>query len=860
MTRLKFQLCLVVMLLCASFVQAQLITAQSATPGSTTSVIAWTTPAAANSQVKYGLTSAYGSQTTLDAAAVTSHSETITGLTVATLYHYQVVSIDSVGNTVTSPDGTFTTTSAPSVTLQPVSTTVCAGNLASFTSTATGSPAPTVQWQRSTVAGGSTYANITGATSTTYTFSTVAGDNNFNFRAIFTGTGSVTSSVAALTVNVTPVVTTQPMSKTVNATATATFTVAASGTPSPGVQWSQSTDNGATFQPISGATSTTLSLTNTTVSQNGYQFMATFSNSCGSANSSPATLNVVSGKTYNISFSAGSNRASGAFIQGASLSGNKYIWTSSNSDATNFNPTGISQVAFYLDGSPNTTVSTLFPTTRVPALADSADGNELEVGVKFTSTVSGLLTAIRFYKATANTGIHIGSVWSSSGTKLGSVTFTGESASGWQEQALVTPITIVANTTYIVSYHLPIGHYSYTTQFYSAAYSAPPLAAPIGAGVYTYGGSGNPVFPINSSGNFANYEVDFKFSANTANPLSVDTVVPYDFNNSYQVPAFVQVKAAPATIIPTNTTVPVVLNVNETSGNTNVVAIGWGDITHTVSSVTDSHSNTYTQIGTTITNGTGLRQAFYYSKNITGGGNTVTVTFNGPAAFPDAIVAEYSGLDTTAPLDVFNSALGSGTAAASTPVQIASANELLVGIGATTNAFTAAGGGFTNRVIDIYGNLLEDRNVNALGSYSATATNGSSSAWIMQMAGFRAAIGVMAWNTASVSNGLHTITELVTKTDGSTELDSSTFMVSNTAHTAALTWVKGAAANPITFNVYRGTVSGGPYTRIASGVNALAYTDTTVSSGVTYYYVVSEVDQVTIIESGFSNQVAAVIP
>ena len=83
-------------------------------------------------------------------------------------------------------------------------------------------------------------------------------------------------------------------------------------------------------------------------------------------------------------------------------------------------------------------------------------------------------------------------------------------------------------------------------------------------------------------------------------------------------------------------------NLAQTAGNLNVVAVGWNDTTSTVSSVTDTRSNTYIQAGTTTT-GTGMRQAIYYAKNIAAGSNTVTVAFNQAAAFVDVRVLEYSG-------------------------------------------------------------------------------------------------------------------------------------------------------------------------------------------------------------------------
>jgi len=79
---------------------------------STGATIAWTTDEPSTSRVEYGLTTSYGSATTLDTSLVTAHSQPLTGLAVATTYHYRVVSRDAAGNTGFSPDATFATTPA----------------------------------------------------------------------------------------------------------------------------------------------------------------------------------------------------------------------------------------------------------------------------------------------------------------------------------------------------------------------------------------------------------------------------------------------------------------------------------------------------------------------------------------------------------------------------------------------------------------------------------------------------------------------------------------------------------------------------------------------------------------------------
>ena len=69
---------------------------------------------------------------------------------------------------------------------------------------------------------------------------------------------------------------------------------------------------------------------------------------------------------------------------------------------------------------------------QTPAEVSSSDNSPVELGTVFTPTHPGIVSGVRFYKGTGNDGTHTGSLWSIDGTRLATVTFTGESASGWQ--------------------------------------------------------------------------------------------------------------------------------------------------------------------------------------------------------------------------------------------------------------------------------------------------------------------------------------------------------------------------------------------------------------------------------------------
>ena len=102
----------------------------------------------------------------------------------------------------------------------------------------------------------------------------------------------------------------------------------------------------------------------------------------------------------------------------------------------------------------------IWSSSAAPSVSDDGGTSAVEVGVKFTADTSGFVSGIRFYKSAANTGTHIGNLWTSSGQLLATATFTGETASGWQQVNFASPILLTANTIYVASYHTNTGHTS----------------------------------------------------------------------------------------------------------------------------------------------------------------------------------------------------------------------------------------------------------------------------------------------------------------------------------------------------------------------------------------------------------------
>jgi len=94
-------------------------------------------------------------------------------------------------------------------------------------------------------------------------------------------------------------------------------------------------------------------------------------------------------------------------------------------------------------------------TSQVPGTPDATDGSPYEMGMKFQVDVAGEITAIRYYRAPSEGATtHTGRIWSAAGTQLASVVFASETASGWQEQDLASPLAIDADTTYVVSVNI----------------------------------------------------------------------------------------------------------------------------------------------------------------------------------------------------------------------------------------------------------------------------------------------------------------------------------------------------------------------------------------------------------------------
>lgn len=218
----------------------------------------------------------------------------------------------------------------------PADLSVTSGQTALFTTTVSGLPVPTLQWQRR-APGATDWSDLAGATGTTYAFTAAFADHGSQFRAVATNAGgSAISAAATLSVSASaPAFTAHPQAVSLVAGTTASFTLAADGDPAPALQWQRLAPGASSWVDLAGATGATYAFTATFADQ-GSQFRAVASNPGGSVASDPALVTVTAGTTIPDPWSDGDvgavDRPGGATYQGVSGSGEGMTLTSHGGD------------------------------------------------------------------------------------------------------------------------------------------------------------------------------------------------------------------------------------------------------------------------------------------------------------------------------------------------------------------------------------------------------------------------------------------------------------------------------------------------------------------------------------------------
>jgi hypothetical protein len=217
---------------------------------------------------------------------------------------YTVV-VTNIAGSVISSNVTLTVTNIPpQITLQPASQTNGVGTKVTFTVTATGTAPLSYQWQvngtnlvNGAVKNGPT---ISGATVNVLKISNAQTNSGGNYTVIVTNFGgAVTSSVAILTMQTTPLITGQPTNQTIAVGSKAIFSVTAIGTMPLRYHWQLNGTNLVNGGHISGATTANLTIKNARTNDSG-NYTVVVTNIAGSVTSSNAVLTVASSPVITI--------------------------------------------------------------------------------------------------------------------------------------------------------------------------------------------------------------------------------------------------------------------------------------------------------------------------------------------------------------------------------------------------------------------------------------------------------------------------------------------------------------------------------------------------------------------------------
>ena len=479
------------------------------------------------------------------------------------------------------------------------------------------------------------------------------------------GTISPTAAGSGATVKLTG---TSTATVTANSSGVYTFSGLAAGTYT--VTPSQS---GYTFNPVS----TAVTVTNANVS--GVNF--TGSQSSGSTYSISGTVTPLSngvGVTITLTGTATASTvtdASGNFTFSGLANGTYTVTPTKLNFAFSPPQTSITVASANVTGlvfTATATAQTLF-TTQTPALVNQSDGATVnyELGTLLQSNTAGQITAIRFWKDSKETGTHTGHIWSGTGTLLATVTFADETASGWQQQNLTTPLTITANTTYVVSVNTGATYYVATASGLASQVVNGNLSSVVGNnGVY--GSTGT--FPTNSW-QTANYFRDVVFapgstytvsgsispaasgsgstvtlslSGATVATATADATGTYTFNGLANGSYTVTPTKSGYTFSPTSAAANV-SNANVTVAAFTITAIPTYSITGTITPAASGTGSTVTLSlsGATVATATADATGTYTFNGLANGSYTVTPTKSGYTFSPTNAAANVSNANVT---------------------------------------------------------------------------------------------------------------------------------------------------------------------------------------------------------------------
>ena len=726
---------------------------------------------------------------------------------------FSVVVTNSLGS-ATSSAATLTVNTPVSITSQPASQTVTAGQTATFSITATGTAPLSYQWTKNG-------ANISGATGPAYTTpATVIGDSGAQFTVVVSNpAGSVTSSTATLTVTATPVapsITTQPASQTIATGQTATFSVTASGTAPLSYQWSK---NGAS---IGGAVAASYTTAATTAADNGALYSVVVSNSLGSIFSSNATLTVndppaitsqpvgptvLVGQTASFSVtSTGAAplsyqwRKNGTNIGGATAANYTTPATTAADSGAQYSVVVSNSVASVASNAVTLTVN------AAPAITTQPASRTVTAGQAATFSVTASGTAPLSYQ------------WRKNGANIGGATAA----------SYTTPATIAADDGSLFSVVVTNSIGSATSSDATLTVTTPVSISsqPVGA---TVTAGQTATFLVSATGTGP---LSYQWRKNGANITGATA-------SSYTTPATTNAdNGAQYSVVVTNTAG------NVTSSTVTLTV----DTAPSITTQPASRTVVAGQTATFSVTASGTAPLSYqWQKNGANINGATAASYTTPATTTADTGAQF-------------------TVVVTNPVGNATSNAAALTVNAATLLLTANPTSLSFGSVNVSSNKMLSVTISNTGNSSVTIASVSQSGPGFSASGASSGLIIAAGQTATLNvtfapSGAGSATGNVSVTSNATDSPASIGLTGSGAvqHTVTLTW--NASTSTVTgYYAYRGTISGGPYTKLStSATGSTTFTDSTVQSGSTYFYVVTAVDSAGV-ESNDSNAVSASIP
>jgi hypothetical protein len=710
-----------------------------------------------------------------------------------------------------------TGTAALAITAQPENQSVVAGKTATFSVVAAGAGTLTYQWKKGAAA-------IAGATSASYTTpATTAADNGSLFSVVVTDSnGNVTSNSATLTVtsaSVAPSITAQPASKTVTAGQTATFSVTVSGTAPLTYQWKK---NGG---DVSGATSSSYTSPATVAADNNSQFTVTVTNSAGTATSNAATL------TVNLPVSITTQPASQAVAVGKTATFNVAA-AGSGTLTYQWNKNGAA-----IGGATSASYTT-------PAAAASDNGASFTVKVtdatgSVTSNAATLTVDVppSITGQPANQTVSAGQAASFSVAATGTATLTyqwkknGAAIGGATSASYSTPATTSSDSGAQFTVTVTNSFGNATSNAATLTVNVPPVISAQPASQTVSVGQ-TATFSVTATGSGS---LTYQWKKNGAS-ISGATSASY---------------ATPATAASDNGA-SFTVTVTGTSGSvTSNAATLTVNAPPSISAQPASKTVLAGQTATFSVTAAGTATLTYqWSK----GGNAIAGATSSSYTTPATTNAD-NGAQFT--VTVSN---GAGNITSNAATLTVSAATLVLNVNQTTLNFSSVNIGSSSMLPVVFTNggnsSITISNVTITGA--GFTASGMQSGQIVT-SGNSATLNVtFAPSTAGLLPGSVTVTSNATNSPATTITLSGTG-VQAVSHSVTLTWTASTSAVS-GYNVYRSTVSGGPYTKLtATPVSSTTYVDSAVSASQTYFYVLTSVDG-SGVESANSAEVSALVP